>query len=87
MVMPMTPEERKVKREALKRADEKFRRGDSLSDTELAGLAKAYWAASDALGMVYHASYSLVDDDLYKRVRDLEGFQKARRESRTRTVE
>ncbi len=67
---------------ALRDTDEKYRRGDSLTDEEVAALAKAYRTASLALDKIFHRSYDLVSIDLHRRASELEGFQQARREHR-----
>ena len=65
---------------ALRDADEKYRRGDSISDEELKALAKAYRQAQAALAKIFHRSYDLTEVDLHRRATELEGFIKARKE-------
>ena len=67
---------------ALRDADEKYRRGDSLTLDELTALAKAYREAARALGMIFHRSYDLVERDVYNRAWELESIIQARKERR-----
>lgn len=67
---------------ALRETDEKFRRGDSLTNDELAALAKAYREAARALGVIFHRSYDLVERDVYNRAGELERIIQARKERR-----
>lgn len=69
-------------RAELKKADDKFRRGDSLTDVECYALAKAYREAQQALWSIYNPAYTLVENDLNARANSLEGYVKARRERR-----
>lgn len=63
----------------LREADEKFRRGDSLTDEELKALAKNYRTAHQAVTRIYHPSYAFFERDLYEKSARLEGYIKARR--------
>lgn len=65
-------------------ANAKFRMGDSISDAELTLLRKHYRAAATALRECYSQAYSLVLVDLNNKADALDGYHKARKESRER---
>ena len=62
----------------IKAADEKFRRGDRLTDAEVWALRKVYNDARQALWAIYHPSYSLVELDLYEKANKLNDMATAR---------
>lgn len=65
---------------AFRAADEAYRRGDSVSDAELALLIRHYTLADEGLRAVCtQPTYRLAEMDVGMRLRELQGFQHARR--------
>ncbi len=69
-----------------KAADQKYRNGNHITDGELLLLIGRYKAAHDALRDAHNENYRLVENDLYQRLWQLEGFRNARAESKRMKV-
>lgn len=61
------------------RADEKYRRGDGITDEELAILIPRYKNASAALDAICHPDHRLAAIDLRRRYDELVGFRESRK--------
>lgn len=63
-------------------AQEKFAAGDSITDKELASLIKYYSKMDDTLRSCRMPRYSVIADDVARKLHSLKGFDQSRRERR-----